>query len=106
MSGFFHHASSLFCFFGAKKLISASLQIEKAQKQRLNTILNTISQTENAKRFGVYPNMKLEDFRKSVPISHYEDWQPLIDNQRKEKKISLVMRILNAINPPAARLPK
>lgn len=86
MSGFFHHASSLFCFFGAKKLISASLQIEKAQKQRLNTILNTISQTENAKRFGVYPNMKLEDFRKSVPISHYEDWQPLIDNQRKEKK--------------------
>ena len=78
-----HHVSDILCKPSKKTLLEATRNVESAQTERLHSILGHVAFTPSGKRYGIRPNMSVEAFQNTVPISEYDDWAQLIHQQRK-----------------------
>lgn len=84
LSRMFHQASFLLSKQGEGQFLLASKNLESSQKKVLKNILSHIEFSENAKRHHLTSGSSLSDFQEQVPITEYEYWSELIEQQQAE----------------------
>src|SRR5690554_81162 len=85
-----HLASYALSNRGKKVFELASKQVEQTQLKIFNDLLQNIDGSLSANNLGINAQRDLAWFQENVPVSSYEDWQELIENQQsgQEKVLS------------------
>jgi hypothetical protein len=76
-----HNAARLFCLKGYLKFKSGLKEIRLHQRRVLRNILTFVAGTSSARRFGLTGDEDADALRRKVPITHYKDWQALVERQ-------------------------
>jgi hypothetical protein len=76
-----HKAAGLFCLKSYLKFKSGLKDIRPHQQLILKNILASVAGTSSARKFGLTGKEDADTFRCKVPITHYKDWQPLVERQ-------------------------
>ena len=82
ISRLLHQASYRLSKTGCNNLSEASLDVEAAQREILNKILNAIDGSLSAHQQDIEKNTSLQEFQQQVPITDYHYWQTLIQKQK------------------------
>jgi hypothetical protein len=66
---------------GYLRFVQALRHPEIAQRRRLREIIRSLGDSESVSRYGLRLDMTYEEFAKAVPLTTYNDWEPLILEQ-------------------------
>jgi len=78
-----HHFSQ---WGSCRKFMCATKHLEAAQRAILGDYLSQAHGTTVEKIFGLDPQWSYEQFKERMPVTEYENWAPLIDEQRQTGK--------------------
>jgi len=81
-----HTLSKATSLKGLRRFESALQQVERAQDDRLSTILQSVEGTRVADDYKLTKGLSLSAFRRKVPVTEYEHWSPYIEQQRMTGK--------------------
>lgn len=70
------------CEPARRRLDHALLDPQATQQAVLKRILSNHSSSEYGAKHGLYPGMRVEDFRDALPTCHYDDFEPWVERMK------------------------